>query len=261
MNICNPIPCDCKDGESGMQGLKGPAGNQGATGSAGLMGAVGLQGGQGEQGVNGEIGIQGITGNDGTSTIVGPQGPQGPDGYDGNQGIQGLNGLDGIDGAVGADACAIIYNDTSIYGIQTDCPPNDTPICNIAPCIVPGINVDSCGYYWFNRMIGDGFLLFLMPNITPAFGYGTSIMGVRVDCCAWKVGVQFGRIELTAYNSLTDNITTSNSLGSPCYGDGAGVVAFDAANGSDYMEMIHIGNNHYVIVEANFANEQFPTFT
>ena len=137
-NDCNPIPCTCKDGKTGLQGLPGPAGSNGVNGTTGLQGPFGLQGLQGEQGEQGISGLQGIPGLPGTGTNIGPQGPQGPQGDQGIQGIDGIQ-INGIDGIPGNDA-----------------PDWETPrlfdqTCSIIdPQAVPGLPGTSCKivYYW-----------------------------------------------------------------------------------------------------------------
>ena len=257
MDDCNPIPCNCKDGKQGIQGLKGPFGDQGATGSIGLEGPVGPQGIPGIDGEQGIVGNQGVDGADGTSTVVGPAGPQGPDGPDGPQGPDGLDGTDGIDGTAGAHGCGVAYSTRS--GVANYSEISGTPV----PAQVYALNPNGCGSVIFNKTVGNGFFLTALP--AP----GGSIIGDRVRFvgsiggCEWRLGGPLGtRFEMAAFNSFVNNISSSGpSLASPFFGYGLQNIQFPQPNAGDTIEIVYIGDNHWVVVEANLANGQLPVFT
>jgi hypothetical protein len=252
---CNPEPCNCRDGKEGLPGLKGPKGDQGVTGSQGLEGSIGVQGIQGVKGDDGPIGDQGVDGSDGTSTIVGPAGPTGPQGIQGIDGPDGNDGNDGNDGANGTDACAVVYQTKAgnCSYAELGIPPQQIP------CQVYGLGLNSCGWVIMNKHTGTGVVMFtiLVPrNLNDRVVF----MGFDGNC-PWRVGVQNGRIEMAAYNSTTDNITTANGLAAPYFGGGDGVVTFSGGNTGDYVELVCIGDDHFVIVDCNLANDQEPLFT
>jgi len=255
MNDCNPIPCNCKDGKIGIQGLKGPKGDEGAIGSVGLQGPVGLTGPQGLQGPDGVIGIQGVTGTNGASVIVGPAGPQGPQGPLGLQGPDGTDGTDGLPGTAGADDCAAQYQ-----VITGNCSYNEIgfPLQQF-PCSVYNLGPTDCPWTIMNKRTGSGVIHFTIGN-PRVLNDRISFMGFD-GMAKWRVAFYGGKIEMAAYNSTTANITTLFASGSPYFGSGAGVITFAGGNTGDYIELIYIGDNHFLIVECNLANEQLPLFT
>lgn len=253
-NDCNPIPCDCKDGKEGIQGLKGVDGDQGATGSVGLEGPIGPQGEQGIQGIDGEIGEQGIDGSDGTSTIVGPQGPQGPDGFQGDQGPDGADGNNGADGTDGTDTDVYsnIYHDN--YCEQLD---YGNACTDCIGCESWAVGASLNGVRHFNNNYGSGYTRIDLPP-SPPIGARTQIVsfkgasGFKLRCHA-----NSAIVEMAAFNSFIDNIAGPGPTGPPFPEEG---VKFESPNGSDCIEVIHIGNNRWVISKINMASGQLPTF-
>lgn len=253
-NECNPLPCDCKDGPQGTQGLRGPKGEQGVNGVVGTQGTQGLQGAIGSKGEKGETGDQGLTG---ISTIggVGPQGPTGPQGTQGIQGVPGVDGADGIDGVAGA----AFQQYTNILH-DTTCPVLDFgPGCpGCFQCEGWTLGESLNGIRHFNENVGLGFSrLSLQLTPPPAFGVKITIVGTKgaAGYFFWCISGQ--RIEMAAYNSFTDNICTSGPSIPPYSG-----VHFQSSlgQGSNVVELLHIGADRWVIIKANLNNGQLPLF-
>lgn len=246
---CNCTPCD-KVGPRGVQGLKGPKGERGDVGIQGIQGPQGEQGLQGEAGPDGNDGAQGGTGTQGPQGIDGPQGPDGPQGLDGAQGPQGPDGLDGADGAAGADFQAL----GNVYH-SAPCAENDVSGC--IGCLGCGDFTVNGNRHW-NARIGPGFSRVSMP-LLPAVGAKFVIVGT-INAAGYRLRCVSGRqVEMTAFNSAVDNIS---STGTPFVYPEDGVW-FEASlgKGSDCIEVLHIGNNRWVIIKANLASGQLPIFT
>lgn len=257
MNKCNPIPCDCKDGKEGLQGLKGPVGSNGVQGPTGLQGTIGLQGEQGVVGEQGVIGIKGIAGNNGTSTIVGPQGAEGPQGSEGLNGLAGSDGIDGTDGAIGTNDC-----DTSVF---TWSDPAPIAYIGVPPNLieVPQQNLNFfpaavCLSWVINKKIGPG--IFMLHIMGGTLGRQVLFSG-RNNSCELRLGVDFGTIEMAAFDSNTDNIAGPDPLAPPYYGAGSGVLSMNGLTASTVIEVVYVEGGKWVVVDGSFNNEQFPTFT
>ena len=263
-DCCNKYPCncDCKDGPVGPQGLDGPDGDAGAQGPQGSQGAVGPQGDQGIVGPEGPVGDQGAAGIGGSPI----QGPQGPDGYDGPIGPDGPQGPDGLDGTNGVD------------GFDNTCFPTagNGPINGPAACVgpvyaatteVPCTVTSAPATCWFSVIVDiptGGWLAFMIDPIwNPSIGDKVTVYG-KVNCGKWSIGIRDnGIIEMAAYNSTVLNRTTNspNAFIPPywAYGDRQMTVA--QSNGSDCITLLHTGDDLWVVLEANLASEQIPTFT
>ena len=257
MNKCNPTPCDCEDGKEGLQGLKGPVGNDGVQGPTGLQGTIGLQGEQGVVGEQGVIGIKGIEGNDGTSTIVGPEGPQGPQGDEGLDGLTGNDGIDGTDGADGINDCNTSVNTWS--------DPAPIAYIGVPPSLIeiPQLNLNlyppaGCLFWVINKKIGPG--VFMLHIVGGTLGQEVLFSGTN-NSCELRVGVDFGTIEMAAFDSTTDNIAGPNALVTPYYGAGAGVVRLRGQTASSTIEVVYVEGNKWVVVDGSFNNGNFPAFT
>lgn len=264
MNGCNPIPCDCVDGPQGPQGLKGPKGSDGVPG---VQGPQGIQGVPGETGINGEIGDQGPQGETG-STSTGLQGPQGAIGPQGPQGIQGIDGVDGVDGTDGTDGVDDV--DAWAHTVHTQyCDeagsilgPNGCTEC--LACNFPfGVGSPTVGgrMHWNDRT-GPGFTRVDLGSIGfHPLGARYSITGFK-GASAFKlraVATQLNSVEISGYNSTTDNV----AFGGPTAGMGLNYpesgMLFDSPNGSDCIEVVHVGDDRWVIVKALLAGGLTPT--
>ena len=252
MNKCNPIPCSCKDGPQGVQGLRGAKGSDGAPGIDGIQGPIGLQGEQGLRGEKGVVGDQGVTG----ANVVGGTGPVGAQGPDGNQGPQGIDGLDGASGADGTDGANFEEPLKIVYtGV---CNPGDLgTVCTQCTACESWVLGGSLNGQWvFNKNTGAGFSRIDVGSSVP-IGRRFTIVGT-LGAAGYFFRIQSGTtFEMSAYNSFTANIATNGALLPPYKG-----VHFQASQGqgSNVIEVLHIGSNRWVIIKATLNNGQLPLF-
>jgi hypothetical protein len=246
--------CCCKDGPQGATGLQGPHGNDGVQGAQGIQGPLGPQGVQGAIGIDG---IQGIPGDGGTNNTtpgsIGVQGPEGPEGNYGTQGIPGVNGVDGLDGTAGAN----FQNYSNVYYDGLCNPVNAGTVCTA--CLQcegwssPG-SLD--GSRIFNNKTGTGFARVEMGFNVP-FGNKLIIVGMK-GAAGYFFRSQSGIIfEMSAYNSFTANISTNGTPFPPFKGMH---LEYSQGQGSNIIEVLHIGNNRWVVIKANLNNGQLPLF-
>jgi hypothetical protein len=266
MNDCNPIPCACIDGPQGPQGLNGPKGDDGAPGvqgDQGVIGDQGEQGGQGEQGIDGEQGDVG-------DTIIGGIGPIGEQGSLGNQGPigdPGPDGINGTDGTDGTDTDAMTFQERGGYCAQGDVSPGSGTIWECYDCISCGSpfnfgNGSVNGKMIFNQKTGPGYSRVDFGNSWD-LGARCLITSYR-DSAGFKlraISDQITSVEMTAFNSYSDNVipggvTSSSQLGNTWPENG---FKWESPNGSDCIEVLHVGNDEFVVIKALLAAGLEPT--
>jgi len=248
--------CCCKDGPQGATGLQGPHGNDGVQGVQGIQGPLGPQGVQGAIGIDG---IQGIPGDGGTNNTtlgsIGVQGPEGPEGNYGTQGISGVNGVDGLDGTAGANFQAPL----KVNHIFNCPPPEDFGFCTqCLQCYSATANSNINGIIHFIKGTGTGFAMLSLPfSPVPAFGEKIKYVSIKGQF-GYIIRTDSGNsVELSAYNSFTNNIAVSGPLVPPYNG-----MFFDQASGqgSNCLELLHIGGQRWVVIKINLNNGQLPLF-
>jgi len=244
MNDCNPIPCDCKDGRAGMSGLDGASGKAGVNGMPGIEGPKGPQGDQGAQGPDGIAGEVGIAGDDGTVSIHGPQGPQGPQGDQGAQGLDGNDGDDGDAGARGSDAVDNLFKEIDEFT------PTAPPIIRTHNFGLNQIHImRNTGVIW-NRLAGTW-------NSPPVpIGSLDKVYGsfATVD---WFMEVMNGqRLQMNGVQSSIGFNTIIGSLPS-----NPGSPTFKPANNRDCFTFLYIGDDEWLVINANLAGNTLPTIT
>ena len=260
MNDCNPIPCTCVDGSIGLQGLSGPKGSRGAPGSDGAQGPQGEQGLEGEQGVQGFDGEQGDTG----PTTTGVVGDTGQQGAIGNQGPQGTNGLPGTSGFNGTDGQDGFSQFNFLY--DTYCGaggPSGCPTCSSCGGSFSSGSSTTTERITWNFRTGPGFSR-VDFNAAATLGTGFKIYSDR-GASKFKlrsIQSQMDSIEITAYNSTTNNkvlstLPQSGSAGGGPYPEGG--LMFEAPNGSDCIEVLYVGDGEWVVIQANLAGNVIPT--
>jgi len=247
MNDCNPIPCDCVDGEKGFSGLAGPAGIDGIPGEIGEQGNQGNQGGQGSPGPDGIIGIQGDPGPDANIPITGPTGPDGPEGPQGDQGLPGLDGTNGTDGARGSDA------------VDAQNPFLDEfPFASVPPIIgTSNINVNQTrivrnnGLRWY-RLSGA------WTAITPVVGDIINIYG-SIGTSEWHVEVMQNQV--IQMNGSQSNVGFSTVIGANGSNPGSPLLQLAPTNYKDCFTFLYIGGEEWLVIKANLAGGLLPTLT